>query len=81
MKKDAATSVSSETVTKTNSIENNKEDSTPAPDSIEPTPVRKNKTSKLSKAEIEKLKKVTETSTVDNKGNEIPEYLTSEYSK
>ena len=48
---------------------------------IEPTPVKKNKTSKLSKAEIEKLKKVTETSAVDNKGNEIPEYLTSEYSK
>ena len=81
MKKDVATSVSSETVTETNSIENNKEDSTPAPDSIEPTPVKKNKTSKLSKAEIEKLKKVTETSAVDNKGNEIPEYLTSEYSK
>ena len=36
----------------------------------------------LSKAEIEKLKKVTEPSVKkDDKGNEIPEYLTDEYKK
>lgn len=81
MKKDVDTSVSGEDVIENNSIENSKEDSTPAPNPKEPTSTKKNKTSKLSKAEIEKLKKVTATSTVDSKGNEIPEYLTSEYLK